>query len=89
MQPYLSEFRTTCPRIRLADWKRYDIQELLKSAAVMVTDYSSVFMDMVYMRKPVLHYQFDEENSGEGSIRRAIFPIGTGSVPYAPNRRSW
>ena len=81
MQPYLSEFRTTCPRIRLADWKRYDIQELLKSAAVMVTDYSSVFMDMVYMRKPVLHYQFDEEKFRRGQYPEGYFSYRDGFGP--------
>lgn len=38
-----------------------DIQELMKSSAALITDYSSVFFDMVYMKKPVLFYQFDEE----------------------------
>ena len=27
----------------------------------MITDYSSVFFDFLYMKKPVLFYQFDEE----------------------------
>lgn len=48
----------------------------------MVTDYSSVFMDMVYMRKArSCTISLMRKNSGEGSIRRAIFPIGTGFGP--------
>ena len=27
----------------------------------MVTDYSSVFFDMIYMKKPIVFYQFDED----------------------------
>ena len=27
----------------------------------MITDYSSVYFDMFYMKKPVIFYQFDEE----------------------------
>lgn len=38
-----------------------DIQELLKTASLMVTDYSSVCGDFAYMRKPVVYFQFDEE----------------------------
>ncbi|WP_257940879.1 DegT/DnrJ/EryC1/StrS family aminotransferase [Bacteroides muris (ex Fokt et al. 2023)] len=45
----------------IASWEKYDIQELLKSSAIMITDYSSVFFDMIYMKKPIIFYQFDEE----------------------------
>ena len=38
-----------------------DLQELLKSSQLLITDYSSVCFDMFYMKKPVLFYQFDEE----------------------------
>ena len=38
-----------------------DLQELMKSSEMLITDYSSVFFDMVYMKKPVLFYQFDYE----------------------------
>lgn len=37
------------------------VQEHLKKAAVMITDFSSVFFDFAYMRKPAIYYQFDEE----------------------------
>lgn len=39
----------------------YDVQELLKESEVLLTDFSSVFFDMMYMHKPILFYQFDEE----------------------------
>lgn len=38
-----------------------DLQELLKTSQLLITDYSSVFFDMIYMKKPVIFYQFDEE----------------------------
>ncbi len=38
-----------------------NLQELMKSSKMLITDYSSVFFDMVYMKKPVLFYQFDYE----------------------------
>ena len=61
MQKYLSYFSTSSQRIEIADWREYDIQDVLKKAALMVTDYSSVFFDFAYMLKPVIFYQFDEE----------------------------
>lgn len=45
-------------RIIIADMK-YDVQELLKESLLLITDYSSVFFDMMYMNKPVIFYQFD------------------------------
>ena len=51
MQNNLQEFQTSSDNIILADWKNYDIQELLKESAFLITDYSSVFMDFAYMRK--------------------------------------
>ena len=61
MQKFLSYFSTDSERIKIADWKEYDIQDVLKKAALMITDYSSVFFDFAYMLKPVIFYQFDED----------------------------
>lgn len=47
-------------KIRVAEPDE-DIQELLKSSKLLITDYSSVFFDMIYMKKPVIFYQFDED----------------------------
>ena len=61
MQKFIGNFQSLSPRIEIADWRKYDIQDVLKKAALMITDYSSVFFDFSYMRKPVIFYQFDEE----------------------------
>ena len=61
MQPYLQYFSEVPTSIQLADAAHYDVQELMKSSQMMITDYSSVFFDMVYMKKPVVFYQFDEK----------------------------
>lgn len=58
MQKYLKEFKVKSKNIRILDMK-YDIQKALKESAIMITDYSSVYMDFAYMLKPVLYYQFD------------------------------
>lgn len=61
MQKFLDCFCSPSERIVLAKFDDYDVQTLLKESAVLVTDYSSVFFDFAYMRKPVVYYQFDEE----------------------------
>lgn len=62
MQPFLDKFNICNSNVIVADWKNYNIQDEIKKAAVMITDYSSVFFDMVYMKKPVLFYQFDYDD---------------------------
>lgn len=47
------------PYIKVANIENDDIQELMKSSQLLITDYSSVFFDMVYMKRPVIFYQFD------------------------------
>ena len=60
MQRYISSFAGVGNHITIASWKNYDIQDLLKTSALMITDYSSVYFDMIYMEKPILFFQFDE-----------------------------
>lgn len=71
MQQYLGLFPTGLDHVEIADRSVYDVQELLKRSALLITDYSSVFFDMVYMKKPVLFYQFDHE-----SFRKNQYPEG-------------
>ena len=44
----------------MADFANYDVQTLLKESNLLVTDYSSVFFDFAYMRKPVVYYHPDK-----------------------------
>ena len=62
IQPYLRAFRKNIKssRIIIADKRIYDVQQLLKESALLVTDYSSVLFDFAYMYKPILFYQFDQ-----------------------------
>lgn len=59
MQRFLKYFHIQHPNIRVASWPEYDVQELLKESAFLVTDFSSVALDFAYMKKPLLYYQFD------------------------------
>ena len=71
MQKYVDRFSQARNGITIASWKDFDIQALLKESSIMITDYSSVFFDMVYMKKPVIFYQFDEED-----YRKYQYPEG-------------
>lgn len=73
MQKYLDYFPKSNEYISIAGAKEYDVQDLLKHAALMITDYSSVFFDMLYMKKPVIYYQFDYDRFRAGQYGEGYF----------------
>ena len=62
LQKELDKFKSPSERVILAGWRDYDVQQLLMRCNLLITDYSSVFFDAGYMEKPVIYYQFDEED---------------------------
>lgn len=73
MQKFLHYFHLESPNIVMADWRKYDVQTLLKESAFLITDYSSINMDFAYMRKPLLYYQFDYEKFRKGQYAQGYF----------------
>lgn len=61
MQRFLDLFPKGNDAVVIADFAHYDVQTLLKESMLLITDFSSVFFDFAYMQKPVLYYQFDED----------------------------
>ena len=60
-QSYAPFFHSASERVIIAKKEEYYVQDLLKRAAFLVTDYSSVSCDYVYMKKPMVYFQFDGE----------------------------
>lgn len=73
MQPFLDKFENNNDRVLFKHTKDEDIQVLLRRCSMIITDYSSVFMDIVYMQKPVLFYQFDEAKFRSGQYDQGYF----------------
>lgn len=86
MRKYVYTFYTECPYIEVVYQDNiYDIQELLKSSAMLITDYSSVHFDFAYMNKPVLYYQFDKDEFFDRQYQQSVFDAeesGFGEVVY-------
>lgn len=61
LQKFSHLFKTDLQNVKIADFKNYGVRELLTESSLLVTDYSSVFFDFAYMRKPILYFWFDEE----------------------------
>lgn len=60
MQKFTNYFKSKSRNVKIVNRNSADVQELLKASSLLITDYSSVYMDFAYMQKPVLYYQFDQ-----------------------------
>lgn len=77
MQKYINSFSKCSDRMIIGNAKDYDVQDLLKRASLLVTDYSSVFFDFAYLGKPIIFYQFDEEKFRAGQYNVGYFDYKT------------
>ena len=44
---------------------------------MLITDYSSVFFDFAYMKKPIVYYQFDEDDFHSWHYHKGYFDYRT------------
>ena len=56
LQKFSHLFKTDLQNVKIADFENYGVRELLMESSLLVTDYSSVFFDFAYMRKPILYF---------------------------------
>lgn len=88
MQSYINEFNIKDKNITVAKWPEYDVQQLLKESAYLITDFSSIAMDFAYMKKRLIYYQFDYETFRQGHYPEGYFSYekdGFGKVCYTLN----
>ena len=72
-QRFADCFNTNNPSVKICKYPEYKVDELLKSSAFMVTDYSSVQADFAYMKKPLAYYQFDYERFSDEHYGKGYF----------------
>ncbi|MBR1377447.1 MAG: CDP-glycerol glycerophosphotransferase family protein [Bacilli bacterium] len=71
LNKYIDKFNSTSNNIIIVKDDR--INELIKESALLVTDYSSVYMDFAYMFKPVIYYQFDYKLYRDSGFKEGYF----------------
>ncbi|WP_187290438.1 bifunctional glycosyltransferase/CDP-glycerol:glycerophosphate glycerophosphotransferase [Curtobacterium sp. B18] len=77
MRPYLHEFGLPSS-VEVLDFGVDDIQEVLASAAFVITDYSSIAFDAAFVDIPLAYYQFDKAEfwGGKNPRREGYFDYG-------------
>ncbi len=61
-QRFIDCFESDNPYLTMCDYDHFNVQDLLKSSAFMITDFSSVQVDFAYMKKPLAYFHFDYED---------------------------
>ncbi|WP_240916243.1 CDP-glycerol glycerophosphotransferase family protein [Sanguibacter sp. HDW7] len=74
IQPYLDQLDLPAD-VEVLTYGGNDIQEVLVSAQVVVTDLSSIVFDAAYIGRPVVYYQFDRDEvfGGSHTVRQGYF----------------
>ena len=49
------------------------VQNLLIESKLLITDYSSVYFDFAYLNKPIIYYQFDENDYYSSHYEKGYF----------------
>lgn len=73
MQKYINDFKVKSKNILVLNNDDEDIQKLLKESALLITDFSSVYMDFAYMNKPLVYFQFDREKYRKFQLQQGYF----------------
>lgn len=73
MQKFIDCFKIENENVVIANFDGYDVQKLLIDAKLLITDYSSVFFDFAYMKKPCIYYQFDKSEFYSQHYKQGYF----------------
>lgn len=79
MQKFMKYFEINSDNIKLVDNTCIDIQTLLKESEILITDYSSVYMDFAYMNKKIIYFQFDYDEYRKKQYSEGYYDYETDS----------
>lgn len=82
LQNLAKTFTVSDSRIIIGTQQQYDVQDLLKRASLLVTDYSSILFDFAYMEKPIIYYQFDKGKFFGKHYKSSGEPYPFGDILY-------
>ena len=72
LQKYSNLFKSNNV-VKIINFNDEEVHDLLKDSDMLVTDFSSVYFDMAYMKKPVIYFQFDEETFNKNHYEKGYF----------------
>lgn len=84
IQKWINLFKSNSSKVKIANMNSFSIQWLIKNCTLLITDYSSVFFDVAYMKKPIVFYQTDYEKYRDKHYKEGYFDYNN-SFGYIAN----
>ncbi|MGL5253620.1 MAG: CDP-glycerol glycerophosphotransferase family protein [Brevinema sp.] len=66
-------FSSSSPSIHIADPSKDDLLSIIEESAMLITDFSSIFWEFSYMKRPIIYYQFDKNSFREKHYQQGYF----------------
>lgn len=70
---YSHLFKTDCSNVIVIPFENSDLQFLIRESKMFITDFSSLAFDFGYMKRPVIYYQYDEDEYFKGHYIKGYF----------------
>lgn len=80
MQIFADRFRSSSDKISIGNLSTCNLQEEIRESSMIITDYSSVVFDFVFMGKPIVFYQFDAEKFEKYHYKPGYFSYSNNPV---------
>lgn len=68
---YFEPFATSY--IKIMNNEDFDLQKLICSASLLITDFSSIYFDFAYQNKPIVYYHFDYQDYRKNHYSKGYF----------------
>lgn len=78
-------FKTNCSNIKVIPFENSDLQALIRESKLFITDFSSLAFDFGYMNRPVIYYQYDEEEYFKRHYVKGYFDYRKDGLGYVCN----
>lgn len=88
MNKFKIKFESTNDNVNINHNNEVDIQKILNQTTMLVTDFSSIYFDIAYRKRPIIYFQFDTEKYRQTQLEEGYFSYkndGFGEIIKASN----
>ena len=73
MKKYDINYKTLSDNITINHNEDVNIQDLINRTDLLITDFSSLYFDIVYRKRPIIYYQFDYDKYRKNQLEEGYF----------------
>ncbi len=73
MNKFSDKIKSDSKKIQIYENNIIDYSQMLLSCEMLITDFSSLFFDVAYMKKPIIYFQFDRKEFRKKHLQEGYF----------------